>query len=471
MFFESLNKFRRTLVFRVTVLCAALSAASSLLALLFFYEVMISRIHSRVDKILESELKEVSSWLASRGIGGIDVEIVNAAESMGTGDIFFRLLSPQGEEITSSDLDSWKGIGISRIALKDLAEKGPIFETLRPPDWKHKVRILYGLAGPGIVLQIGWSLKDDEQLFRDFEQVFGIIVVIVFVFSTLGGWFTARRGLSGLGRLTETVLAISNGEMGRRAPLTGRGDEIDRLSAIFNNMVERVQFLLKEMGEIIDNIAHDIKSPIGRIRGIAEFNLNGGRIPKEYQGMAASTIEECDRLLATVNTMLEVSETEAGVVAMSLSEVDVSALIEDACDLFRPLAEDKGLNIEVNTANECFVFGDRKKLQRAFANLLDNAIKYTVLGGHITASVGRSDKGVTVSICDTGIGIPSEEIPRIFDRFYRVDKSRSIPGAGLGLSLVQAIVRRHGGEVKVSSSHSLGSTFTVILPQKPSEER
>jgi signal transduction histidine kinase len=187
--------------------------------------------------------------------------------------------------------------------------------------------------------------------------------------------------------------------------------------------------------------------------------------------MAASTIEECDKLLTTVNTMLEVSETEAGVVAMSLSEVDVSALIEDACDLFRPLAEDKGLNVEVNTANECLVYGDRKKLQRAFANLLDNAIKYNVLGGRITASVGRSDEGVTVSIRDTGIGIPSEEIPRIFDRFYRVDKSRSVPGAGLGLSLVQAIVRRHGGEVKVSSSHSLGSTFTVILPQKPSEQR
>jgi len=471
MFFKRMNKFRRTVVFRLTFLCVTISTISSLLAFLIFYEVMISRFHSRIDKMLESEMKEVGSVLASRGIGEIDAEIVNAAESIGTGDVFFRLFSPQGDEITSSNLDSWKGVGISRIALKDLAEGGPIFETLTPPGWKYKVRVLYGTIGPGVVVQIGWSLKDDEQLFKDFEEVFKIVAVIVLAFSSLGGWLMARRGLSGVERLTETALAISNGAMESRVPLTGRGDEIDRLSGIFNHMLERIQSLIKEMREIIDNIAHDIKSPIGRIRGIAEVTLTGDKSPNEYQTMAASTVEECDRLLATVNTMLEVSETEAGVAALSLSEVDISSLIEDACDLFRPLAEDKGLNLEVNTAIECLVHGDRKKLQRAFANLLDNAIKYTASGGHITGTVGKSDKEVIVSIRDTGIGIPAEEIPHVFERFYRIDKSRSIPGAGLGLSLVQAIVRRHGGEVKVSSSPSLGSTFTVILPQKPPEQR
>lgn len=281
----------------------------------------------------------------------------------------------------------------------------------------------------------------------------------------------AKRGLSGVEGLTETALAISNGAIERRVTLTGRGDEIDRLSGIFNYMLERIQSLIKEMREIIDNIAHDIKSPIGRIRCIAEVNLTGEKSPDEYKAMAANTVEECDRLLATVNTMLEVSETEAGVAALSLSEVDISALVEDACDLFRPLAEDRGLDLKVNAVPQCLVHGDRRKFQRVFANLLDNAIKCTASGGNITVSAGKTHKEVIIAVRDTGIGISSEEIPHIFDRFYRVDKSRSIPGAGLGLSLVRAIVRRHGGEVKVSSSPSLGSTFTVVLPQKGTEQR
>jgi heavy metal sensor kinase len=469
MFFERMNKFRRTIVFRLTLLCVAISAISSLLAFLIFYEVMTSRFHSRIDKILETEMKEVSSMVASRGIGEINAEIANEAETIGTGDVFFRLVSPQGNEIASSNLDSWKGVGVSRIALKDLAEGGPVFETLKPPGWKHNVRVLYGTVGPRMVVQIGWSLKDDEKLFEGIKEVFRIVVVIVLALSSLGGWLMARRGLSGVERLTETVLAISNGAMERRVPLTGRGDEIDRLSGIFNHMLEHIQSLIKEMREIIDNIAHDIKSPIARIRGIAEANLTGEKSSNDYQTMAASTVEECDRLLATVNTMLEVSEIQAGVAALSLREVDISTLVEDACDLFRPLAEDKGLKLEVNTAMECIVHGDRRKLQRVFANLLDNAIKYTPPEGHITVSARKSDKEVIVSVCDTGIGIPSDDIPHVFDRFYRVDKSRSIPGAGLGLSLVQAIIRRHGGEVQVSSSPSFGSTFTVILPQKTTE--
>jgi len=465
MFFERIDRFRRTIVFRVTFLCTVVFTVSFLIAFLVFYEVMLFRIRARTDKMLGSEMKEVSLY-ASRGIATLTEEIIGEAESIGTGDVFFRLLSPEGDEIVSTNTGSSKGIGISRGALKRLTEGGPVFETLKPSGWNYNVRVLYGAIGPGMVVQIGLSLKDDEILLEDFREVFSVVIIIVLTFSSLGVWLIARRGISGMGRLTETVMAISNGAMERRVPLTGRGDEIDRLSGIFNDMLERIHSLIKEMREIIDNIAHDIRSPIGRIRGLAEVNLAGEKSPEDYQAMAASTVEECDRLLATINTMLEVSETEAGVVALSLSEVDISALVEDACDLFQPLAEDRGLHIEVNTAPQCLVQADKGKLQRALANLLDNAIKYTASGGNIAVSTEKNDKEVIVSVRDTGIGISPEEIPHVFDRFYRVDKSRSISGAGLGLSLVWAIIRRHGGEVRVSSSPSLGSTFTVVLPQK-----
>jgi len=189
----------------------------------------------------------------------------------------------------------------------------------------------------------------------------------------------------------------------------------------------------------------------------------------EYQEMAESIAEECDRLWTMINTMLDISEAEAGVSPLSVDEIDLSVLVKEACDLFQPLAKEKGLQVEVNTPPQCPLQADKAKLQRVFANLLDNAIKYTPDGGSITVAVKEGPKEVAISVSDTGIGISSNEIPHIFDRFFRADGSRSQPGAGLGLSLVRAIVRRHGGEIKVSSSPGAGSTFTVVLPRIKSQ--
>jgi heavy metal sensor kinase len=465
MFFERINKLRRSLAFRLTLVYTGIFAISSFLTFLIFYEIVIFRVYARTDSALREEAEEISSLLRTRGIQSLKEEIDREATSAGIGDIFFRLLTNEGEEILSSDLSLWKGIGISRMALRHLAEAGPVFETLKLPDRKYGVRVLYGIGGPGVVLQIGQSLEDDEHFFGEVREVFSMIMVVVLGFAALGGWFMGMRSLSGVDKVTQTAMAIADGAMERRVPLTGRGDEIDRLSGIFNHMVDRIQSLINQMKEITDNIAHDIRSPITRIRGLAEVTLTTERSLDEYQSMAVSTIEECDRLLKMINTMLEISETEAGVTTLDLGQVNISALIAEACDLYHPLAEEKDLYIEVNVPPQCRLYGDKGKLQRVVANLLDNAIKYTPPGGKITVSAEQGNREITISIHDTGIGISSEDIPHIFNRFFRADKSRSVPGAGLGLSLVQAVVRRHGGEIKVTSSPGVGSTFEVVLPQ------
>jgi len=465
MFFERIDTFRRSLTFRLTFLYTGMFTILSLIAFFIFYEMMITRVHARTDLALAAKLKEFSSLLLTRGIETLKEEMINEAESTGTHKVFSRLLTAEGKEIISSDLRPWKGIGLGRIALKKLDKGGPVFETLKVSDAKHKVRVIYGIAGPGMVLQVGQSLRDDDRLMTDFREVFITAMSIVLGLAAIGGWLMAKRGLSGVEKVTQTAMAIADGAMGKRVPLTGRGDEIDRLSGVFNHMLERIQSLITEMREVTDNIAHDIKSPITRIRGLAEVTLTAERSIDDYQTTIVSTIEECDHLSKMINTMLEISETEAGVTTLNLSEVDVSAMIEEACDFFQVLAEDKGLSIEVNVPHRCFLRCDKEKLQRVISNLLDNAVKYTS-SGKITISVEQSDKEVIILFHDTGIGISLNEIPHIFDRFYRTDKSRSAPGAGLGLSLVQAIVRRHGGEIKVSSSPDVGSTFTVVFPRR-----
>jgi signal transduction histidine kinase len=214
-----------------------------------------------------------------------------------------------------------------------------------------------------------------------------------------------------------------------------------------------------------DNIAHDLKSPITRIRGLAEVTLTTAGQQDDYEAMAASTIEECDRLLEMINTMLVISRTEAGVLKIAWQSVDMAGLVQDAGRLFETTARDNDLHLTITAEGPITIHGDARMLQRMIANLLDNAIRYTLPGGHITVAVqDHSPEGVVVTFQDDGIGIPPEDIPRIFERFYRCDPSRSQSGTGLGLSLAQAVAQAHGGKITVCSAPNEGSTFQVILP-------
>jgi heavy metal sensor kinase len=279
------------------------------------------------------------------------------------------------------------------------------------------------------------------------------------------GWIMARRAVSGVEAITRTAQKISGGTLDERVPVKARGDEIDQLATTFNHMLDRIQTLLTEIKEISDNIAHDLRSPITRIRGIAEVTLTTGKSLNDYENMAASTIEECDRLLGTINTMLMISKTESGVDKLSHEEIHLTVLVREACELFRPIAEDKGVSLSCDVPKPIHFIGDTQMIQRMISNLLDNAIKYTPSGGSVTAFINENDTHVVVSVKDTGCGISPNELPRIFERFYRCDQSRSQSGIGLGLSLARSIARAHGGDITATSLPNQGSTFTVNLPR------
>jgi signal transduction histidine kinase len=256
-------------------------------------------------------------------------------------------------------------------------------------------------------------------------------------------------------------------------------DEIDQLATTFNQMLDRIQTLVTGIREMSDNIAHDLKSPITRIRGISEVSLTTGASEKEYENMAASTVEECDRLLDMINTMLEcdrlldmintmlvISKTEAGVNKLDAKDLDIGAVVRDACELFQSPAEDKDLRLVCDVPGNFSISGDNRLIQRMIANLIDNAIKYTPAGGSIEVTVNTlNNDAVAIRVKDTGIGISEKDMPRVFERFYRCDPSRSETGIGLGLSFARAIARAHGGDITVSSEPNKGSTFTITLSQ------
>jgi signal transduction histidine kinase len=247
----------------------------------------------------------------------------------------------------------------------------------------------------------------------------------------------------------------------------GRGEEIDTLAETFNRMLGKIEILIKGMKEMTDNIAHDLKSPITRIRGVAEATLTGNNPPMDFDLVSGSIVEECDRLLVMINTMLDISEAEAGVAKLAVEEVDMAQVVREACDLFQPVAENNQVRIVQRLTQNATIYGDKMKIQRAVSNLLDNALKYTPQGGTVTALVEGEDDQVVFSVKDTGQGISDRDLPHVFDRFFRGDRSRSLPGTGLGLNLTLAIARAHGGDVKVTSVQGQGSTFTMTLPRSP----
>ncbi|MGD1075806.1 MAG: ATP-binding protein [Thermodesulfovibrionales bacterium] len=464
---RKLLRLRNTLAFRLTLWYAGIFTVSSCIAFFLFYTLITTVIGDRTDQDLQSQVSRLSTLFAEEGIDAVENGVVIEAQAAGVKKVFFRLLRPNGQVFSSTNVSYWKDIGIDRTAIEQLiSSHESVLETIVIAHRRDKVRILYAMLSPTIIVQLGQAMESSSRFLDAFKDIFFITMTFLTVVSTGVGWFMARRAVSGVEAVTHTAQKISGGSLQERVPVKARGDEIDQLATTFNNMLDRIQTLLTEIKEMSDNITHDLRSPITRIRGIAEVTLTTGVSLSEYEGMAASTIEECDRLLDMINTMLLISKTESGVDKLSHEEVDVGALVRDACELFGPIAEDKRVSISCHAPGKSILSGDIRTLQRMLANILDNAVKYTLSGGKVEVFLSENEKqDIVVSVQDTGVGISEADLPRIFQRFYRCDQSRSEAGTGLGLSLARAIARAHGGDITVVSRQNQGSTFTIILPK------
>ncbi len=467
MFSGNPVKFRHTLAFRLTLWYGTVFTVSSCLAFLFFYLLITNVIRDRIDRDLVEQAEKFSTLLATNGIEAVKRVATVEAKAAGERKIFFRLLARNGSVFSSSNMTYWRDIGISKYALEALfSSGGRVFDTMHIKGRDHDVRILYGIAGRGVLMQLGQSMEGYTRFIGAFKRIFVITMAALVVLAALVGWFMARKALSGLGEVTGTARRISGSELHERVPVTGRGDEIDQLAVTFNQMLDRIQKLIEGIKDMNDNIAHELKSPVAGIRGMAEIALTTNASLPEFEAMAGSAIEECDRLLSMIDTMLFISKTEAGVDRIEFEKLDVAGIVRSACDLFQPLAEDRGIVLICRVPDQCELYGDTGMVQRMISNLLDNAIKYTPSGGRVDAVV-RADAAasVVIAVTDTGPGIAETDLPHIFERFYRGDPSRAQSGSGLGLSLARTIARSHGGDIAVSSLSGEGSTFTVTLPK------
>jgi len=285
------------------------------------------------------------------------------------------------------------------------------------------------------------------------------------VLAFLGGFLFSSRSLKPVRHLIEVTRGIiDTGRMNARVPSRGSGDELDELVGLFNRMLAKIDSLITGMRQSLDNVAHDLRTPMTHLRATAELAIQGREKISAYQEALVSCIEESERILNMLASLMDISEAETGVVKLDRKTIDLLSLIDDMVELYSYSAEDKGITITREPGESISIFADLNRIRQVIANLLDNAIKYTPEEGSITVNAGRHGQEAVVTIRDSGPGIPTQDLPHIWDRLFRGDQSRSQPGLGLGLGMVRAIVQAHGGHVGVESRPGHGASFVVHLP-------
>jgi len=317
----------------------------------------------------------------------------------------------------------------------------------------------------GFHLLVGRDVFEREQLRSVIRRGLTLSLGLVIVLGTLGGLFITRRVLSRVDAMSETAQSIMAGNLAGRLTVSGAGDELDRLAASLNAMLDRIGDLLNGLREVSDNIAHDLKTPLTRLRNGAEQALRTASSEADYRHTLERMIEESDGLIRTFNALLMIARAESGTASEALSHFDAGAVLRDVAELYEPVAEEAGFEFSIATEPDLNVMGSRELLSQAVANLIDNATKYGRSGGgdRVELTGRRAGEHVEIVVADSGPGIAEADRQRVLERFTRLDGSEGKPGSGLGLSLATAIAHFHGGQIRLEDN-APGLRAVLVLP-------
>jgi heavy metal sensor kinase len=380
------------------------------------------------------------------------VEDTENADLRGRG-FSIRILSPQGQPL--QELGPYQGLPVS------LSQS---FTTYTTPNTSTDVRIyslpVYDNNNLIAVVQVAQSLQDIQNTLHRLLVSLLVSIPVLVIIAGAGGYFLVARALTPIDRITSTAQQISAKDLSQRLNFPSTDDEVGRLAHTFDGMLERLEDSFQRERQFTNDASHELRTPLAAMQAILSVIREKQRKPEEYEQALDDLVEETDRLRTLIENLLRLARSDKQ--AHDLFEpVDLSTLINDVSDSMRPLAEAKQLSLTNHGSSNTLIWGNSDDLIRLFVNLIDNAIKYTEYGNITINVLDQGDKTVKVIVADTGIGISTDNLPHIFDRFFRADKSRFTHGAGLGLAIAKEIVSLHNGTINASSTVGHGTTITI----------
>ena len=465
------GKLIRTTAFRLTLVYLLLFALFAASLLGYFAWNTRRLITEQITTTVNAEASEISDIYNRRGLRGLVFTVDSRALRPGAN--LYLVTTPAGQAIAGNVGSLAPGVmgteGWSETAYRRLEDQD---------NTDHRALVNVTQLSGGFRLLIGRDLEERRRLFGIVAKAAQWSILVVVVLGIAGGIFVARRVLQRIYAMTGTTRRIMAGDLSGRLPVGRSGDELDRLAENLNAMLERIEALMVGLKEVSDNIAHDLKTPLTRLRNRAEEALAKSSCEAEYRAALERTIEESDGLIRTFNALLMIARAESGQARGNMDDFDAAEVANGIHELYEPLAEDDGMTLRVKTA-PAPIHANRELISQALANLVENAIKYgkptsaaQVQGAvvsmdakQILIEARREGDKVLLSVTDRGIGIPEGDRRHAVERFVRLDSSRSQPGSGLGLSLASAVATLHGGELRLDDAHP-GLVATLVIPAR-----
>jgi heavy metal sensor kinase len=462
----------RSIRFRLTVWYAGLLAGLLVLFGFSVYLGLSQYLGWTMEETLSQQAKQIgSAWLGEVGVSGESyvAEEINEHFSPKINGRFVRITRSDGGVMYLSDEPESKRFDPSLVPpLKAQAGQESLREELLSGDGGLMIFALPFTAKDGAryVIEVGASSHEIERALHGLLLAIAIGLPVVVTVAIAGGYLLMRRALRPIDEITQSAERITSRNLGERLPAPKTGDELERLSVGLNRMIARLDESFQHIDRFSADASHELRTPLTILRGELEAAAQQRQITLELRETLGSALEETERLSRIVESLMAISRLDAGEARVDLARFDLAELASSTTEQMRLLAEDKNIALRCEAERHVRVVGDSARLKQVIVNLVDNAIKYTPAGGFVVVKVYASNGRAALEVKDNGVGIPPEAAPHIFERFYRVDKARSrqMGGAGLGLSIIKAIVTAHGGQVRVESVEGKGSRFLIELP-------
>jgi signal transduction histidine kinase len=464
MFLKLLDPLGKKIGFRLTFWFSAFFIIGTLSLFALAYFLLASSLQQYDRDSIQQRLRQLAAKYQVTDLAGLKKELALETRLRKVKPFFMRIAGPRNTTLFVEIPDQWAEFDLSQLEHAPMTDSGALFQLPAQDDNDEILEIAALRLPDGSILQVGKTTEDRDSLLERFGSIVAGIMIPVIVLGVLGGATLAARTLRPIRQLIQTVRAIGSGALESRVPIRRTGDELDELGVLFNGMLDQIAALIQGMRNALDNVAHDLRTPVARLRGSAELALRSEPELTACREALADCVEEADELLRSLNTLMDISEAETGTLKLTLEVVNIAALIEDTVDLYQDVAAEKAITVLTTVPKDLRLTADRNRLRQVLANLLDNALKYTPAGGRVELKAYPQARQVVISVEDSGIGMTPDELTKIWDRLYRGDRSRSQRGLGLGLSLVKAVVEAHQGQVEASSQIGGGSTFKLFFP-------